>query len=135
MYNNNKLFKLIGNPKDKILAENRKDLIYRIDCLECDHMYFGETKQLAKKRLNQHKSDIKSVKNLNKTALAYHSIKNTHQLNFTQFKIVCFEANMKSRKNIESIYITKYNQKSMNFKSDIGKIGTFYADVIRNLKI
>lgn len=103
LYNNNKIKNYLSKTKDKINILNRTDVIYKLEC-SCNKVYIGETSQWLSNRIKQHISDCKNV---NKTALADHSIYNQHSFNFNKVKILDTESSTKARRHLESIYITK----------------------------
>jgi hypothetical protein len=58
-----------------------KNVIYVIECLNCNIRYVGETCQKLKDRVNQHRSDIKCKKN---TVIATHFAQKCPDINFFQ---------------------------------------------------
>lgn len=133
----NKMGRVIyTNTKDKIKKELNKDLIYQIDCNNCDKTYIGQTKQFLYKRVDQHRknSSSKTETQNNKTSLSQHSVKFKHSFNFENAKILHKETNFKKRSLIESIYIAKNIKEVVNEKKDAGNINMFYANTIENLK-
>ncbi|XP_071054425.1 uncharacterized protein [Onthophagus taurus] len=73
-YNDNKINTLISNMKDKIKMIDKVDTVYKLNCMNCDKVYIGESKQHLKKRIQQHQYDSKQIKINNKTALCQHSV-------------------------------------------------------------
>ena len=45
--------------KDKLEKMEQCDMIYKINCLDCDSSYVGQTKKKAKTRIKEHKANIK----------------------------------------------------------------------------
>ena len=121
--------------KDIAEKEDRQNVIYKINCKNCNKAYIGETGQNIKNRIKQHKYNVGSPKNINKTALANHAIKHTHGFDFSNVKVLSSEGNVKCRKIKEAIYITKNINETVNFRSDTQSICNNYANIIHNLNI
>lgn len=135
LYNNNKLKNKISNTKDKIPLLDKTHVIYKIDCNNCDKYYIGETSQKLEKRIKQHQYDSNRPNNNNKTALAHHTIYQKHKFDFENTKIIDTANRTKTRKNLESLHITKNIDHTVNYKTDIGKMGTHYANIIKTIQI
>ena len=54
-----KLNLIIKPNKDPLKKESNKNLIYKIDCKNCDKTYVGQTKRLLKTRTEEHEKNIK----------------------------------------------------------------------------
>ena len=54
-YTENTLCKLLCKPKDRVATENKNNIVYEIDCSNCEAVYFGESKQSLKSRSDEHK--------------------------------------------------------------------------------
>ena len=88
----------------------------------------GETRQLLRTRLDQHKYDVK--KNKDSTALADHSKEKGHNFNFDKVRILARESGNKKRKLREMIEITKYND-AINFKTDVQRLSGLYGSLVK----
>ena len=49
-YTENTLRKLLCKPKDRVATEDKNNIVYEIDCSNCEAVYFGESKQSLKSR-------------------------------------------------------------------------------------
>ena len=49
------LLKLLFKPKDQVATEIKNNIVYEIDCSNCQAVYFGESKQSLKSRSDEHK--------------------------------------------------------------------------------
>ncbi len=126
--NNNNLKNLIfSKVKEKTDKLNMSNLIYKIDCLNCDASYVGETSQLLKNRINQHKRDVYYKKET--TALCEHATQKGHCFNFDNVIIKEKESNMEKRKFLEMINI-KREKNSINFKTDTCKLSAVYSPLL-----
>ena len=61
-FTENTLHKLLCKPKDGVATEIKNNIIYEIDCSNCEAVYFGESKWSLKSHSDEHK---KSVRNNN----------------------------------------------------------------------
>lgn len=122
--NNFTLKKLFSKTKDKIPAENQRNVVYQIPCSSCDQVYVGQTCQQLKKRITQHRSDIKHP--AKKCALAEHCRTLQHVMNFQEFKILEIEDNLKKRNFLEMYHIKRSNN-AMNTKADLNDISNIYS--------
>jgi len=125
-----------SNMKDKIPKEKTKNVIYEVECNDCDKTYIGQTGQYIKKRMQEHSYDCRTTTgNNNKTALAEHAKTHGHTFNTAEPKILCKVENKRKREIVESICISKRGEKAINYKTDAKTVGSFYSSVINNLKI
>lgn len=129
----NNLFTKLKDQEDKLHQSN---LIYKINCNDCNSCYIGQTKQFLKNRLTQHKYDCK-ITNINKegkTALAHHhfSMEN-HNFNFDDVTILDKEKNWLKR-NISEMVFIEINKNNINFKTDTQNLNPFYKSLLNNYK-
>lgn len=121
------LRKLSSKTKDLIGEDRQRNVVYSIPCSFCDLVYIGQTSQQLKKRLIQHKSDIKQV---SKTcALAEHTRRLGHPMIFEDTKILEVETSYIKRSFLEMFHI-KRNKNAMNSKTDIQGISNIYSFLI-----
>ena len=124
----NSLFSRVKHKEDKMKIKN---LVYQFDCLGCDKIYIGETKQQIRNRIKQHKNSCKHSYVGGDTALSLHCKQNDHIFNYQEFKILTTEKDDKKRKTQEAIYIMRKRDKAINFKSDTDSIGVSYNNIIQ----
>lgn len=115
--------------KDKVPKENNSGVVYSVPCSDCPAIYVGETRQMLRTRLAQHKNDIR--KNHNHTALATHALEKGHVFNFNDTKIVGRENVDKKRKILEIINIIKEEQNSVNFITDLQGLSDAYYTLFK----
>ena len=80
-------------------------MIYRVECVDCNLAYIGQTAQYMHKRLNQHKTAL-NVDNIRDSALVEHRRMTSHN-NFilNNLKPVLYENNWRKRIFKEAWYI------------------------------
>ena len=56
----NILRKLICKPKDRVATENKNNIIYEIDCSNCEAVYFSESTLSLKLCSDEHKRSVRN---------------------------------------------------------------------------
>ena len=59
-YTENTLRKLLCKPKDQVSTEDKNNIVYEIDCSNCEAVYFGESKRSLKSRSDEHKRSVRN---------------------------------------------------------------------------
>ena len=59
-YPESTLRKLLCKPKDRVVTEDKNNIVYEIDGSNCEVVYFGESKQFLKSHSDEHKRSIKN---------------------------------------------------------------------------
>ena len=52
--------KLLCNPKDRVATEHKNNIVYEIDCSNCEAVYLGESKQSLKSCSDEHKRSVRN---------------------------------------------------------------------------
>ena len=94
-------FKIIKLGKDEIKKEDTQNVVYKLGYLDCNSKYIGKKSKL-KLKVNEHKSDVKSVDP--KSEIARHG-KMGHKVNWKNLQILDVESNYRSRLFSEMSYI------------------------------
>lgn len=121
--------------KDKINLLDQSNIVYQLNCINCDKSYIGQTKQHLSKRIQQHKRSCNILTNnsSNNTALSYHSIEFGHHFDFNKPLILHFEPKLKNRLILEMLEIKK-STKTINYQTDIENLSSIYNFIIPKLK-
>ncbi|XP_037048989.1 uncharacterized protein LOC119083380 [Bradysia coprophila] len=118
------IFSRLKDPTPKLHCSH---LVYCIPC-SCGYKYVGQTLQLLKDRIYQHKYNI-SIKNSNHSALCDHAITNNHTPLWDKVKIVVRESQQKKRDILEMIAVKK-TPNCLNKHTDCIMLSTAYNNVI-----
>ena len=59
-YTEKTLRKLLCKPKDRVATEDKNNIVYEIDCSNCQAAYFGESKRSLKPRLDEHRRSVRN---------------------------------------------------------------------------
>ena len=54
------LCKLLCKPKDQVATEDKNNIVYEIDCSNCEAVYFGESKRSLKSLSDESKRSIRN---------------------------------------------------------------------------
>ena len=114
--------------KNRIPIADSSKVVYKIDCMDCDKCYIGQTKNYLQNRINNHKNNV--AKHQEKTALATHALTNLHTFDFNNTKIISRESNYKKRLFIEMAHIL--NNKTVNFQTDTNNLSNIYYNIIKS---
>ena len=76
----NKLNNIIKQGKDKLKQEDQHNVIYKINCKNCDKCYIGQTYRSLKKCVSEHKSYKTGV-------IANHRLQKTHDMDWGKVQI------------------------------------------------
>ena len=55
----NTLRKLFCKPKDRVATEDKNNIVYEIECSNCEAVYFGESNRSLKLRSDEHKRSVR----------------------------------------------------------------------------
>ena len=100
------LRKILPSPKDLIPTEKKHNIIYKLDCKDCDAVYIGESKRPYQTRIGEHISAVQKA-DTRRYETADHSWKFNHDFNWTENKILGHELNTTTRKIKETIHSIK----------------------------
>ena len=104
-YTKNTLHKLLCKPKDRVATEDKNNIVYEIDCSNCQAVYFGESKQSLKSRSVEHKRSVRNCGCDNE--IAKHCWEADHNFNWDQKKVIDRESRLIPRKIKETMHSLK----------------------------
>ena len=94
--------------KDKTKISQRSSIVYRVPCDSCEKIYYGNTSQYFKTRLQQHRSAM-IIGKPNVSGIADHANQCGHTINYNQASVVCQEEDTKKRETKEAFYISQHD--------------------------
>ena len=106
---------LLVKAKPATEEHNKKGVIYKVPCQDCNKVYIGETGRKFGTRLNEHKRHCRLLQP-DKSAIAEHAIGENHHIDFDQSEIVATEDRFWPRKVKEALLIKRHS----NFNHDTG---------------
>jgi len=124
----NTMNKIIKRGKDKIEHMSTNDRVYKINCLNCEKSYVGQTKRQLQTRVKEHMSDI-TEKNGLISVISEHRLEKNHDMNWTETTILDIESSYVKRIISEMIYI-KRQDNGLNKNSDTALLPDVYSPII-----
>ncbi|XP_011342708.1 uncharacterized protein LOC105282454 [Ooceraea biroi] len=112
----NWLDRFIRLGKDILSNYLKTNVVYRIDCEDCEVCYVGQTKRHLSVRVNEHKLNIKK-RDDDLSVGSRHRIINDHNFDWSNVKILHQETHVRKREIAEMIFIRKQNN-SINLQKD-----------------
>ena len=79
-YCENTLRKLLCKHKDRVATEDKNNIVYEIDCSNCEVVYFGESQRSFKSRSGKHKRSVRN-RDCDKDEIVQHCWKADHNFN------------------------------------------------------
>ena len=96
-YTTTTLCKILPSPKDPVPTAKKHNIIYKLDCKDCDAAYIGESKRAYQTRIGEHISAVRKA-DTKRYETADHCWKFNHDFNWTENKILGHELNTTTRK-------------------------------------
>ena len=122
-----KIKNIFSKIKDEDELLYQTNVVYCLECDDCDAKYVGTTSQWLKKRVSLHKSDCHTRKM--RCALSQHSLNLGHRFNFENVKVLDREPGYHGRMFLEMYYI-KTTENTVNFKTDLENLSSIYSFII-----
>ena len=93
-YTERLLRKLLFKPKDRVAAtEDKNNIVYKINCSNCEAVYFGESKRSLKSRSDEHKRSVRNC-DCDQNEIAKHCWEADHYFNGDQKKVIDRESRL-----------------------------------------
>ena len=105
-----------------------KSVVYKIPCDKCQLAYIGETSRGIKKRIQEHKNDLRHHRTSNSMAL--HAEKHDHLPNFGKAEVLHAGKKRRMRKLIEAAHIT--TEETTNHREGFITLAKTTASIVIN---
>src|SRR5436190_18793427 len=128
----NKINNIVRTHKDALPHMSRSNIVYKINCNNCDASYVGQTGRQLMTRIKEHKNHIKR-KNPTKSVVTEHRIDLRHDFDWDNIEVLDHEPIYHKRLVSEMLYI-KRQKNSINLQTDIEGLHHSYFTAIDNLK-
>jgi len=128
-YSMNKLSRLIKAQKDSLSKSSNMNVIYKINCKDCDASYVGQTGRQLKTRISEHKNHI----NRNTSAhsvITEHRLHRSHDFDWERVEILNVERNFNKRVVSEMINI-KCQKNGINLQTDTESLDCAYFSCLK----
>jgi len=127
----NKLDKTIRAQKDHTELLQKNNIVYKINCGNCEASYVGQTKRQLKTRIKEHCNNIKLDKSKH-SVITEHRIDFNHNFNWENIKILDTESNYNKRLISEMLHI-KEQKKGINSQTDTEFLDESYYCILNDL--
>ena len=105
-YTEKALRKLLCKSKDRVAIEDKNNIVYEIDCSNCEEIYFGESKRPLKSRSDEYKRSVRNC-DCDKNEIAKHCWETDYNFNSDQKNVIDRESRLIPRKIKETIHSLK----------------------------
>ena len=105
-YTENTLHKLLCKSKAHKATDDKNNIIYEIDCSDCEAVYFGESKQSLKSYSDKHKISVRNC-DCDKNEIAKHCWEADHNISWDQKEVIDRKSRLIPRKIRETIHSLK----------------------------
>ncbi|XP_011882019.1 PREDICTED: uncharacterized protein LOC105569853 [Vollenhovia emeryi] len=123
-----KLNNIIKKGKDRLPNKKQTELIYKINCVDCDACYIGQTKRHLDTRIKEHLSDIKKHDN-DHSVVSKHRTTLGHEFQWSDSQILHKERNLRKREVAEMFFIKRHSS-TINYQRDTESLPGVYEKII-----
>ncbi|KYN08066.1 hypothetical protein ALC62_00911, partial [Cyphomyrmex costatus] len=123
----NKLSRFIKVQKDRLPHHLLNDVVYRIECNDCDCSYVGQTGRSLITRIKEHKNHINRNTSQH-SVITQHRLETFHDFNWDSVRILDKEESFNKRLISEMIHINMQNN-GLNLKNDTQNLNALYAEL------
>ncbi|KYN20120.1 hypothetical protein ALC57_07527, partial [Trachymyrmex cornetzi] len=128
----NKLSCFIKTQKDHVASLMKRNVIYKINCNDCDASYVGQTKRTLATRVKEHKNDIRKIDG-NLSVISEHRLSSNHEFDWEGVEIMDSERWMYKRRISEMLFI-KLQKNGLNLQSDTDLLHNSYIPILEEFK-
>jgi len=128
----NKLNNIVRVQKDHVEHSHKNNVVYKINCKNCDASYVGQTKRQIRTRIKEHYNNIKSDKSKH-SVITEHILNFNHNFDWENIKILDSECNYNKRLVSEMLHI-KEQKNGINSQKDTEFLDESYFCILNDLK-
>jgi len=115
-YSTNKLGTIIKGHKDNLPTSSQINVVYKLNCKDCNAFYVRQTSRLLKTRIAEHKNLINRSTTLH-SVITDHRINLSHEFDWENVEILDRERYLTKRLVFEMLHI-KRQKNSLNLHTD-----------------
>jgi len=127
----NKLDKIVKVQKDYTEHSHKNNVVYKINCKNCDASYVGQTKRQIRTRKKEHHNNIKADKSKH-SVITEHILNFDHNFDWDNIKILDTESNYNKRLVSEMLHI-KEQKNGINLHKDTELLDESYSGILSDL--
>jgi len=125
----NKLSRFIKVHKDALPSSVRSNVVYKINCQNCNASYVGQTKRALSVRVDEHRSHI-TRNSSQQSVITEHRLLYKHDFDWNNVQILDEKTNYNKRLISEMIFIKKQKH-GLNAQTDTELLDPIYNEVLR----
>ena len=118
--------------KDLLHNHMKSGVVYKINCLDCNALYIGQTSRQLKKRMYEHDRSVKKLDE--RSVISSHCHKYTHSFDFDNVQVLDSEKNKFRREFSEMLHIFLHTN-NINKKLDICFLKNTYKNSLKKFQI
>jgi len=123
-----KLNMLIKKGKDQLNNSQATEVVYKLNCNNCDKVYIGQTKRHLGTRVKEHFNNIKNTSG-NYSVVSNHRLLFNHDFQWDKPIILHKERNKKKREISEMFLIKKFDN-NINLQKDTENLNPIYNKLL-----
>jgi len=127
-----KLGRIIKAQKDTLPVCSNKNVVYKLNCKDCNVTYIGQTKRRLNTRIMEHKKDINKI-NGKHSVITEHRLECIHDFDWNNPTILDKEKQYYRRLISEMINI-KIHSGTINLQSDTESLHHSYCEIFNRIK-
>ncbi|EZA51191.1 hypothetical protein X777_10261 [Ooceraea biroi] len=108
---------------------DKTDVVYRIQCHDCDCCYVGQTKRHLSTRIKEHRMDIKKHVS-DHSVVSKHRTNENHDFDWNNVQILHQDKHFKKREIAEMCFI-KSHDSTINLQRDTEKLPCIYDIILK----
>jgi len=125
----NKLSRFIKAQKDSLPKSSNMNIVYKINCKNCDASYVGQTGRQLKTRISEHKNHI-NRKTSAHSVITEHRLHTNHDFDWERVEILDVERNYNKRIVSEMVNI-KCQKNGINLQTDTDALDRAYFSALQ----
>ncbi|EZA47026.1 hypothetical protein X777_17025 [Ooceraea biroi] len=130
---NKRLDCIIKCGKDVVPNDNKTGVVYRMNCINCDACYVGQTKRHLATRVREHRSAI-TKREGNWSVVSRHRASLFHDFEWSRVDILHREQHLRKREVAEMIFIKRHHN-AINLQKDIENLPCVYDPILNNIYV
>lgn len=124
----NKLNTIVKKGKDKLPKTRNHEVIYKINCNDCDKSYIGQTYRALEIRVKEHQNNIRQSRD-KYNVISEHRTNTGHDMKWDNYQILDRDAHW-YRRNISEMLHIKSTNNTLNRQIDTEKLNKIYDKIL-----
>ncbi|KYN49992.1 hypothetical protein ALC62_00019, partial [Cyphomyrmex costatus] len=127
----NKLNYFIKAQKDPMARGKKRNVVYKINCNQCEASYVGQTGRKLDTRISEHKKHINKVSSSH-SVITEHRLEFGHDFDWNNCEVLDVERFYNKRLVAEMIHINR-QKKGLNLQTDTDALSHTYTDILNKI--